>query len=130
MSKNMIPVLEEDTQTEEKNHHTGLKIVMGLGIAAVAAVATGIMMTKNAEIEGMEPEAEQGESPLDAIGDKMIEKKEEVADAAENIKDGAVRMAADVQDKADDVKKHLHSGYRKISKDLHRTATAVTRDMK
>ncbi len=127
--KNDKVILDTEPQVEDMNDRNGLKIAVGVGIAAVAAVAAGILLTKDKE-ESEERSNKMVRTPGEVIEEVFEQKKNELKDAAEQI-NADVRQETDrFNGKMDDVKKHVHSGYKKIKKTLHKTASAISRDMK
>ncbi len=115
-----------DTGEDNKNGHNGLIIAVGLG---VAAVATGILLTKDKE-ESTDQSPEMEQTPTEFIVDEIERKKNELKAKTEQLEAEARQEIERLNNKAKDLKKHLRSGYRKITKDLHKTASAISRDLK
>lgn len=134
-NKEVLPMTLEDfmdlvnkKKAENEKVIATQRFALGMGIAAIAAVAIGILFA-----------TKSGKAARDTMSKKVVDTvetlKDQIQENAENVKNSEVHAAQKMSDavknldgKAEDVKNDIQDGYREIAGHIQKTAGSISKD--
>jgi len=105
------------------------KFAVGMGLAATAGMATGLLLAPKSGKQTREDLKENAVNTVDTIKDTVQKKAEMVKDSAAQAEQEAANIIKDIYGKTEGVKKDLKDGYHEINQDIHKTAESISKEL-
>jgi len=128
MLRELIDMVSREKRMRERAEATQ-RFAVGMGVAAVLGVATGIFFAPNSGKETREDLKKKTIDMIETIKDTVKKKVETAKDSANHAAQEVCNVIKDVHGKTEAVKKDVKDGYDEITQDIHKTAENISNEL-
>ncbi|MEI6577923.1 MAG: hypothetical protein WCN92_00510 [Eubacteriales bacterium] len=107
-----------------------MKLILGLGVLAVAGTAAGIIISAKIGKKGREDLKNKAIETVETVNCAVQNEADMVKDSAEKTAKDASTAIEEVNTKTENVKKDMDDGIKKIRNDIKKTAKTITKELK
>jgi gas vesicle protein len=106
------------------------KLILGLGVLAIAGTAAGIIIAMKIGKEGREDLKNKAVETIDTINDEVQREADMVKETAEQAAKDASEAIEAVNAKTENVKKDVDAGIKQVKIDIKKTARTIKKEIK
>lgn len=126
--RDLIDMVSKEKRMRERAEATK-RFAVGMGVAAVVGVATGIFFAPKSGKEAREDFKKKAIDTVETIKDTVRKKIETAKDSANHAAQEVCNVIKDVHGKTEAVKKDVKDGYDEITHDIHKTAENISNEL-